>query len=81
MSRKSGGKTGRIWGLGGHVIATGLLGLIDLMDRGFVSAVAVNGSVPGTMTPRRFPVGFTSEDVDATLGKGDRRGTRDRVTF
>jgi len=35
-----------IWGIGGHVVKTGLAPLIiDLMDRGFVTAVAVNGSV------------------------------------
>ena len=35
-----------IWGIGGHVIKTGLAPvLIDLMEKGFVSAIAVNGSV------------------------------------
>jgi cob(I)alamin adenosyltransferase len=35
-----------IWGIGGHVIKTGLSPvLIDLMDRGFVTAFASNGSV------------------------------------
>src|SRR3989304_5178101 len=34
-----------IWGIGGHVIKTGLSPiLIDLMDRGLVSAFAMNGS-------------------------------------
>jgi hypothetical protein len=35
-----------IWGVGGHVIKTGLAPvLIDLMNRGFVTAIAGNGSV------------------------------------
>jgi hypothetical protein len=36
---------GIVWGLGAHVIKTGLAPvLIDLMERGFVSAVALNGA-------------------------------------
>src|SRR5687767_6900184 len=35
-----------IWGIGGHVIKTGLAPLIiELMRRGFVTAIAGNGSV------------------------------------
>jgi len=60
-----------IWGIGGHVIKTGLAPLIiDLMKKGFVSAIAANGSVLVHDTEIAL-VGFTSEDVDATLGKGD----------
>jgi hypothetical protein len=60
-----------IWGLGGHVIKTGLAPiLIDLMRRGFVSAFAVNGSVLVHDTEIAL-TGFTSEDVDASLGAGD----------
>jgi hypothetical protein len=60
-----------IWGLGGHVIKTGLAPLlIDLMDRGFVTALAVNGSVLVHDTEVAL-VGSTSEDVDATLGSGN----------
>src|SRR5690606_17482458 len=60
-----------IWGIGGHVIKTGLAPvIIDLMKRGFVSAVASNGSVLVHDTEIAL-VGFTSEDVDASLGKGD----------
>ena len=34
-----------IWGIGGHVIKTGLAPvLIDLMRRGFITAIAMNGS-------------------------------------
>ncbi|MFV0389766.1 MAG: hypothetical protein ACK5NT_13555 [Pyrinomonadaceae bacterium] len=60
-----------IWGIGGHVIKTGLAPiLIDLMNRGFVTAIAVNGSVL-VHDSEIATVGFTSEDVDATLGAGD----------
>jgi hypothetical protein len=59
-----------IWGFGGHVIKCGLAPIvIDLMERGFVTAIAVNGSVLVHDTEIAL-VGFTSEDVDATLGKG-----------
>ena len=35
-----------IWGIGGHVIKTGLAPvIIDLLNRGFVTAIAGNGSV------------------------------------
>ncbi len=60
-----------IWGIGGHVIKTGLSPiLIDLMNQGFLTAIASNGSVLVHDTEIAL-VGFTSEDVDATLGKGD----------
>ena len=59
-----------IWGLGGHVIKTGLAPIIiDLMKRGFVTAVAANGSVL-VHDAEIAMVGSTSEDVDATLGEG-----------
>jgi hypothetical protein len=59
-----------IWGLGGHVIKTGLAPLIiDLMKRGFVTAIAGNGSVL-VHDAEIAMVGSTSEDVDATLGAG-----------
>lgn len=60
-----------VWGIGGHIIKTGLAPvIIDLMQRGYVSAIAANGSVLVHDTEIAL-VGFTSEDVDATLGKGD----------
>jgi hypothetical protein len=66
-----------IWGLGGHVIKTGLAPLlIDLIDRRLVTAVAVNGSVLVHDTEIAL-VGSTSEDVDATLGKGDFGAARE----
>src|SRR5437762_12389740 len=59
-----------IWGLGGHVIKTGLApSIIDLMNRGFVNAIAGNGSVL-VHDAEIAMVGSTSEDVDATLGVG-----------
>jgi hypothetical protein len=59
-----------IWGVGGHVVKTGLAPLvIDLMERGYVSAIAANGSVL-VHDAEIALVGSTSEDVDATLGDG-----------
>jgi hypothetical protein len=60
-----------IWGIGGHVVKTGIAPvIIDLIERGFVTAIAANGSVLVHDTEIAM-VGFTSEDVDATLGEGD----------
>lgn len=59
-----------IWGIGGHVIKTGLAPLlIDLMKHGFVTAVAANGSVL-IHDAEIAMAGSTSEDVDATLSAG-----------
>src|SRR2546422_7260748 len=61
---------GIVWGLGAHVIKTGLGPVvIDLMERGFVSAIATNGAA----VIHDFEValvGATSEDVDEALGPG-----------
>jgi hypothetical protein len=61
---------GIVWGVGAHVIKTGLGPvLIDLMERGFVSAIATNGAT----IIHDFEValvGATSEDVDEALGPG-----------
>lgn len=66
-----------VWGIGGHVVKTGLAPiLIDLMRRGYVSAIASNGSVLVHDTEIAL-VGFTSEDVDATLGTGDFGAARE----
>ena len=61
---------GIVWGLGAHVIKTGLAPiLIDLMERGYVSALAMNGA--GLIHDFEIAVGgATSEDVDAGLGPG-----------
>jgi hypothetical protein len=61
---------GVIWGIGAHVIKTGVSPvLIDLMERGYVSALAMNGA--GLIHDFEVAIsGATSEDVDATLGPG-----------
>ena len=67
-ARRSG--AGVLWGLGAHVVKTGLGPvLVDLMERGFVSAVATNGA--GVIHDFEIALaGRTSEDVDAALGPG-----------
>ena len=66
-----------VWGIGGHVVKTGLAPvIIDLMRRGFVTAITSNGSVLVHDTEIAI-AGFTSEDVDATLGKGDFGAARE----
>ena len=61
---------GIVWGLGAHVVKTGLSPvLIDLMERGFVSALATNGA--GAIHDFELALcGATSEDVDEALGPG-----------
>jgi hypothetical protein len=60
-----------LWGLGGHVIKVGLGPLLmDLMRRGYVSGIALNGAA----LVHDFEialVGNTSEDVEAGLGAGE----------
>jgi hypothetical protein len=59
-----------LWGIGGHVIKVGLGPvLIDLMRRGFVSGLAMNGAA----LIHDFEIalaGNTSEDVDVAIGDG-----------
>jgi len=59
-----------LWGLGGHVIKTGLGPILaDLMRRGFVSGIAMNGAA----LIHDFEIalsGGTSEDVDASIADG-----------
>src|SRR6476469_9383624 len=61
---------GILWGLGAHVIKTGLGPvLIDLMERGYVSSLAVNGAV----VIHDFEIalsGSTSEEVEEALVPG-----------
>ena len=61
---------GMLWGLGAHVIKTGLAPvLIDLMERGFVSAIAMNGA--GIIHDFEVALsGATSEEVEDALGPG-----------
>jgi deoxyhypusine synthase len=66
-----------IWGMGGHVIKVGLGPVInDLMEHGFVTAVAMNGSA----AIHDFEVamgGATSEEVGDVLGYGRAYERRD----
>ena len=59
-----------VWGLGGHVIKCGLAPvLIDLMERGYATAFALNGA----SSIHDFEIalaGHTSEDVEAVLPDG-----------
>lgn len=63
-------KRGIVWGIGAHVLKTGLSPvLVDLMERGFVSAIATNGA--GVIHDFELALsGSTSEDVDEALGPG-----------
>ncbi|MGC1485773.1 MAG: hypothetical protein WA789_18420 [Candidatus Acidiferrum sp.] len=60
-----------LWGIGGHVIKVGLGPiLIDLMKRGFISGIAMNGAA----LIHDFEIalaGNTSEDVETGLGAGE----------
>jgi hypothetical protein len=64
------GERGIVWGLGAHVLKTGLSPiLVDLMERGFVSAIATNGA--GIIHDFELALsGATSEEVDEALGPG-----------
>ena len=68
-SAHAGGR-GVVWGLGAHVIKTGLSPVIvDLMERGVVSALALNGA--GIIHDFELALsGATSEEVDEALGPG-----------
>jgi hypothetical protein len=68
-SAHAGGR-GVVWGLGAHVIKTGLSPVIvDLMERGLVSALALNGA--GIIHDFELALsGATSEEVDEALGPG-----------
>jgi hypothetical protein len=70
IRRAQAGDRGVLWGLGAHVIKTGLGPvLIDLMERGFVSAIATNGA--GVIHDFELALaGATSEEVDESLGSG-----------
>jgi len=64
------GERGIVWGLGAHMLKTGLSPiLVDLMERGFVSAIATNGA--GIIHDFELALsGATSEEVDEALGPG-----------
>lgn len=61
---------GIVWGLGAHVVKTGMGPvLVDLMERGFVSALAANGGA--VIHDFEMAIaGATSEDVEEALGPG-----------
>jgi hypothetical protein len=70
LCRARAGEAGIVWGFGAHVVKTGLSPvLIDLMQRGFVSAMATNGA--GVIHDFEIALsGGTSEDVEEALGPG-----------
>jgi hypothetical protein len=59
-----------LWGIGGHVVKVGLAPILaDLIRRGFISAIAMNGAA----LVHDFEIalsGGTSEDVDESLSTG-----------
>ncbi len=60
-----------VWGLGGHVVKCGLNAvIIDLMERGYVSALALNGAT-AIHDFEIALVGATSEEVEKDLAEGD----------
>jgi hypothetical protein len=70
IRRAHGAQRGVLWGIGAHVLKTGLGPvLVDLMERGFVSALATNGA--GVIHDFELALsGATSEEVDEALGPG-----------
>ncbi len=64
------GDAGVVWGIGAHVVKNGLVPvLIDLAERGYVSAIATNGA--GIIHDFEIALGGqTSEDVGDGLGTG-----------
>jgi hypothetical protein len=70
-----------LWGIGAHVIKVGLSPiLIDLMDEGFISCLAMNGA--GVVHDVELAMmGRTSEDVAAELDTGDFGMTEETATF
>jgi hypothetical protein len=59
-----------LWGMGGHVIKCGLAPvLLDLMERGYATGFALNGSA-AIHDYEIALVGHTSEDVEAVLPDG-----------
>ena len=70
-----------IWMMGGHVIKCGLVPiLIDLMDKGFVTGIAMHGA--GMIHDVELALfGHTSEDVSVHLKDGSFGMTRDTAEF
>lgn len=60
-----------VWGLGGHVVKCGLSAVVvDLMERGFVSALALNGAT-AIHDFEIALVGATSEEMEKDLAEGN----------
>lgn len=71
MKRAREKKAPIMWGMGSHVLKTGLAPiLVDLMQEGFVSSLSFNGSTLIHDFETAF-AGKTSEDVDSAIGGGD----------
>ena len=70
-----------IWGVGGHVVKVGLGPVLnDLMQFGFVTGIAMNGSA----AIHDFEValaGTTSEEVEAQIGEGRFGMARETAVF
>lgn len=80
LAAKNAGRTLH-WAMGAHVIKVGLSPvLIELMKRGLVSALSLNGA--GIIHDTELAmVGQTSEDVDQELGKGTFGMSRETAHF
>lgn len=79
LARQNG--RGILWGLGGHVVKCGLNPILtDLMSRGFVSALVLNGST-AIHDFEIAMVGSTSENVDKELPSGDFGVTEETGTW
>jgi len=70
-----------LWGIGAHVLKVGLSPLLaDLLERGFVQAVAMNGA--GAIHDVELAmIGATSEDVASALRDGSFGMARDTAQF
>ncbi len=70
-----------LWGMGGHFLKVGLTPLLrDLMDRGFVQGVALNGA--GAIHDVELAmIGATSEDVADSLKDGSFGMARETADF
>jgi hypothetical protein len=78
-ARKAGAPV--LWGIGAHVLKVGLSPLLaDLLERGFVQGVAMNGA--GAIHDSELAlVAATSEDVASTLTDGSFGMARDTAEF
>jgi hypothetical protein len=70
-----------LWGIGAHVLKVGLSPVLaDLLERGFVQAVAMNGA--GAIHDVELAmIGATSEDVASALKDGSFGMARDTAQF